>query len=67
MTVVVDAGKRALTEEDDLVRWETEVVVLFIEWVKDNFGVCIVWIGIVNGFIWFEKVLERFYNDFEWL
>ena len=42
MTVVVDAGKRALTEEDDLVRRETEVVVLFIEWVKDNFGVCIV-------------------------
>ena len=36
MAVVVDAGKRALAEEDDLAGRETEVVVLLIEWVKDT-------------------------------
>ena len=36
MAVVVDAGERALAEEDDLVRRKTEVVVLLIEWVKET-------------------------------
>ena len=36
VAVVVDAGERALAEEDDLVRRETEVVVLLIEWVKET-------------------------------
>ena len=36
VAVVVDAGKRALAEEDDLAGRETEVVVLLIEWVKET-------------------------------
>lgn len=36
MAIVVDAGKRALAEENHLAGRETKVVVLLIEWVKET-------------------------------
>ena len=65
VAVVVDAGKRALAEEDDLAGRETEVVVLLIEWVKET-SECASggWEGGVNSK---KKKMKMGEKEFKWV